>query len=648
MTRLTVRAACSASLIIGLFFVFVWAPHPWGWAGFDQYYDLGQLLARGSPFPTIDVPWGYAYFLAPFYRLFGDRPWVPLLVQVALNATMPLLTFRVARQLFDDRVAVVAALLTGLVSFNTVYASTQSSDAVCNVLFLASVLVFISAQKTASLRMYAAAGALFGLAPQFRPNLILIPVLLAVFTVATAPSPIRAVRDAAILVAASALMLTPWMVRNHRLTGEILPTSTHGGVQLWYGSLQTGRYLQSRAHNPRSVFETGPFSYTSLDRVPLIVTARLAPCAKASLPLVITYWTDRDPIRHTVTATANDQDEFQAQIPAQPAPTTYYYYLKGIEGSERSAHVFFVSTDHLGDLDRHGDLLDAFDVVRLMREAAWSEPVAFADRLDLDGDGRLSGSDAATAAGILAGYSDERHRSGPPPRFSANKTSATVAFDDGSAITVERQWSGRITDVEFVGESAAAVLHASVPFSLLRSAHDDRAGCHAVAFLGVNTVFYREQTHSMRRYIALALDNIRRDPLAYAESVVYRAARVFFIEGSDDTHTTHQFTGGGRIYRAAFWLSMVLLVLALVGIGYARARGSAIALPLLLIAYIPATLAFMLTNMRYSITVQPLLFMFVSVTIVTVLERSGRWQPHAPIHATAARYREGMQTAHRP
>src|SRR3954469_5637111 len=160
MTRLTVRAACSASLIIGLFFVFVWAPHPWGWAGFDQYYDLGQLLARGSPFPTIDVPWGYAYFLAPFYRLFGDRPWIPLLVQVALNATMPLLTFRVARQLFDDRVAMVAALLTGVVSFNTVYASTQSSDAVCNVLFMASVLVFVTAQRTASVAIYAAAGAL--------------------------------------------------------------------------------------------------------------------------------------------------------------------------------------------------------------------------------------------------------------------------------------------------------------------------------------------------------------------------------------------------------------------------------------------------------------------------------------------------------
>jgi hypothetical protein len=48
---------------------------------------------------------------------------------------------------------------------------------------------------------------------------------------------------------------------------------------------------------------------------------------------------------------------------------------------------------------------------------------------------------------------------------------------------------------------------------------------------------------------------------------------------------------------------------------------------LLVIAYIPATLAFVLTNMRYSVTVQPLLFVFVATTIVSVLEWLGTWRP---------------------
>ena len=151
----------------------------------------------------------------------------------------------------------------------------------------------------------------------------------------------------------------------------------------------------------------------------------------------------------------------------------------------------------------------------------------------------------------------------------------------------------------------------------------------------------------MRRYTALAFDNIRRDPGAYAASVLYRTVRVFFIEGSDDPHTTHQFSGGGRVYRAAYVTSIVLLLLALLGMWLAWRRGAAIALPALLVAYIPATLAFVLTNMRYSITVQPLIFMFVAVTIATALEH-GRWMTLDRAGAPETPFHEETQTARRP
>src|SRR3954468_3356319 len=111
-----VYAACLLSLAIATVFIFVRAPHPWGWEGLDHYYDLGLLLARGEPFPTTDVPWGYAYFLAPFYRWFGDRPWVPLLAQALLNGFVPWLVYAFARTEFDERVALVAAALTGVFS----------------------------------------------------------------------------------------------------------------------------------------------------------------------------------------------------------------------------------------------------------------------------------------------------------------------------------------------------------------------------------------------------------------------------------------------------------------------------------------------------------------------------------------------------
>ena len=94
----TVYVSCAISFVLGLFFIFVWSPLPWGWQGIDFYYDMALGLARGGSFDTIHVTWGYPYFLAFWYRLFGDRPWVPLVVQASLNATIPFMLYRLDRK----------------------------------------------------------------------------------------------------------------------------------------------------------------------------------------------------------------------------------------------------------------------------------------------------------------------------------------------------------------------------------------------------------------------------------------------------------------------------------------------------------------------------------------------------------------------
>ena len=195
----TAWAACLLSLAIGLLFVFVRAPHPWGWNGFDHYHEMALALASGQSFPTMEVPWGYAYFLAGFYRLFGDRPWIPLLVQVALNATTPMLLFALARRWTDERTAALAAVLLGAFSFNTVYASTQSSDAICTVLFLTAILTLMNAVDRDSSLWFAATGITAGVMSQFRPNLILIPGVLAAYAVWRRPAR-RSVVHAMVLV----------------------------------------------------------------------------------------------------------------------------------------------------------------------------------------------------------------------------------------------------------------------------------------------------------------------------------------------------------------------------------------------------------------------------------------------------------------
>ena len=647
-----VRSSCLASFAIAMTFIFVRAPHPWGWEGFDHYHDYALVLARGEAFPTIDRPWGYAYFLAPFYWAFGDRQWIPLLVQAALNAFVPLLVYEFARREFDRRIAVVAALLTGLCSFNTVYTSTQSSDAVCTVIFAAAVVAFARGRRNSDWRWLACSGALAGLAAQFRPNLLLVPLVLAAFHVVPGPQRLRRAKPAAVLLAASAMVLAPWVVRNYRLTGQFIATSTLGGVQLWYATLQTGRYLKSRAYNPRVVFESGSFPYTSLDRVPLLVTARLKPCASyrpASIALL--YWTDRNPNRVRVPARQDEHGEVTAEMAPSPAPTAYYYYFDVAwldqSGSytresppvgESTPFVYFVSKDHLGDLDRHGDLLDVFDLTRMLRHVAWREPLPFADRLDFDHDGRVTEADIRLAASLMLHSNGPSNgtSSDPVDGFELTRAAATLRLVDGSAVTIPNAWAGRVTDLEVTGALGATLLRSTASFAWLQSSPrsfpaDSRDPCreleNVLESVAVNKIFYRDEPHAMQRYFALAIDNIRREPLAYLYSIGYRGLRVFIIQGDDDRLTTQQFSGSSAVYKLATIVSSGLFVLLGVGVWAAWRRGCAIALPAILIAYVPVTLAFLMTNMRYSITVQPFVFIFTAAAIVTALESVGVWPP---------------------
>jgi hypothetical protein len=633
-----VYAACAASLAIGLIFVFVGAPHPWGREGFDHYHEIALGVAAGGGFPTMEVPWGYAFFLAAFYRVFGDHPAVPLTVQVVLNALIPILVFEFARTRLDRTTATLAAVLTGLLSFNTVYASTQSSDAVCTCIFMAAVVAVAAALRRDDWRLFALAGALAGIAPQFRPNLILIPFILAAFAWFERRTLRRAVQ-AALLVACAGVMLTPWVVRNYQLTGTLLPTSVHGGVQLWYGTLQTGRYLNSQAYNPRAAFESAAFDYTSLDRVPIIVSADLKGCAPGQPDaLSLTYWSDHDATPRFLVPDGRDPAHgrymFSLPAPGQSLVLYYYFTTQWPAGSvpqqmttpargAAAPFTYFVSQDHLGDLDRHGDLLDVFDVVRLARDAAWNEPPAFAAELRSAGISKVQ--DAVT---MLAGPREVSGGSsgGLAVRVEHDANEARIAFSDGSAIAIPRNWDGRVTSLTVTGTFAAALMTASRSLAALRPGAplpDHAAQCAELENVTVNNVFYRRELHAMRRYSALALDNIRREPVRFVLAAAYRAVRLFVIFGTDDLRTAQQFSRSRLVYAAGTIASALYLALLIAGMVISWRRRDALLLPAILILSIPATLAPVLTNMRYTVTVQPLIFIFIAVALAGAARRAG-------------------------
>lgn len=613
-TTRTVWIASGLSLAIGLFFVFVWAPHPWGWRGIDQYDQLARALARGESFGTTDVPWGYAYYVGALYALFGPHAWVPVALQAVLNATVPLMLYRLVRPSTSEPVAVLSALLVGLFSFNTVYASTQSSDSICTVLFVASLLAFDTGRRTQRMRWFVLAGVLSGLVPQFRPNMLLFPPVLSAAYLVLLPRSRRRVTEALTYLIVVALPLVPWVVRTYRLTGLIVPTSTHGPVQLWYGTLQVGPYLESRAYNPRSFFEPPPFDYTSLIDSTIIVTAQPRTCPfwdDATTRIV--YWTDRERTRQTIPGIAAGS-AFEFHLPPQPDATVVYYYLEATGtqggqlvidvtplGGQTTPAVVFVSSDHLGDLDRHDDFTDVFDVVRALQQSG-------------------SGGEADDAVRrLVEGLLQPIHRDGHAvTSLIRDGDRVMLTLSDGSTFSVPTTPIARVTDVEASGGAAATLLYArsrTRDGSAGMPSEADVDPCRLFDDIRVNDPFYRREPHQMRRYTALAWDNITRDPGAFAAASLYRMVRLFIVRGTDDRWTAHQFSLSDLVYAAGTAVSAGLFALMGAGIVMAWRRRSPLLVLALPIIYVPLTICFVLTNMRYTITVQPFMFVFVAVAV---------------------------------
>jgi hypothetical protein len=466
-------------------------------------------------------------------------------------------------------------------------------------------------------------GVIAGVMSQFRPNLILIPAVFAAYAIWKRPGR-RYVVHAIVLLVCAAATLTPWIVRNYRLTNTVVPTSVHGGAQLWYGTLQVGPYLNSRGYNPRSVFESPAFEYTSLDGVPILIHGGVRTCVfERRGTLSLFYWTDFDPVKRHVSPTMLNPatGRFTFELPPPEGDTAvYYYYFEAAWPSgagntivdtpapgANAPAVYFVSQDHLGDMDRYNDLLDVFDVIRLARHEAWGEPLEAAQSLE-----RARVADTIAAINALLGPTTVH--------LDHDDLAVRIAIAGDSTVTIPRDWHEKLTDVSITGPHAEALMYAHASLAgLSRPAPEisrDDATCAIVGEVKINDVFYREQPQAMRRYSALAFDNLRREPFAFFKASLYRAYRVFVVVGSSDKWTNQQFSGAATIYAAASALSLGFLGLFIAGLVILWRRRADVLLPLLLILYVPVTIAPLLTNMRYSVTVQPLMFVFVAAALL--------------------------------
>jgi 4-amino-4-deoxy-L-arabinose transferase-like glycosyltransferase len=109
-----------------------------------------------------------------------------------------------------------------------------NKETVLTFLLALYVCLQIRALRNGCWREWTASGVALGLVNLCKPTFLLCPVLLVIFAWKEIPW-----RRLAIMLAAMALVVAPWIVRNYRLTGAILPVATqNGGMTVFVGNFQ--------------------------------------------------------------------------------------------------------------------------------------------------------------------------------------------------------------------------------------------------------------------------------------------------------------------------------------------------------------------------------------------------------------------------
>jgi Dolichyl-phosphate-mannose-protein mannosyltransferase len=635
-----------SSIALGLFSLFVWSPLPYNWEGFDGYYNLGLSLARGEAYPTMHRIWGYPFFLAFFYRFFGERLWIPLVAQVLLNSLIPLMVYRMVRLLIDKKIAAISALLVGFVSFNTLYTATQSSDCLSNVLFVASIYFFIQGIYKSRTRDYALSGICASLAYQFRPNLILYPVFMIIFCLLFLKKKKITAKYLLVYFSVFILCSLPWVLRNYRVSGLFVPATTHGAIQLWYASLQVGQYSDNWFYNDKANLESPVFSQSVMADFPIKI--RVADNIKNkpdSLQYSLVYWTDRDTAQKKIDTVRRYGREAEFMLPGQTIPTTLFYYLDYCRTDGGKEHkgtiaepsglpfIHFINDDHLGNLDRGQYLLDIFEVMALARHIFFKADIGSASDLDLDTDGSITEQDLRNAINYM--LSRKKISTMDPDleeninTIKAGDNDITVLFKDNSQLVISRSAGEKITGITPARGLATKLVYTKVPFPLIKKylaaekPAFDRSFVPGLSFTtSVDNDFYRSEPRMQARYLALAKENIRQRPWDYTKECLKRMYGLFLVQGSSDAFTAHQFRRSGIIYKIGFIFSLSIMVIMVLGIVIGFRRKMAVGLFLLPILYIVLTIAPLLKNMRYSMTVQPFMIIFISITIYSLFSRS--------------------------
>jgi hypothetical protein len=228
-------------------------------------YSSDQPGAGGAQAgPTSYVAPGYPYLLGGLDRITGNPPTssaqvhVDQLAQAVLGALIVGLIGLIAFELFGVDMALLAMALAAIYPAMIEMASVVAAETLTTAFMLVAVWATLRLRRSSDpLRWGIAAGVFTGLAALTDASAILLVIPLAIGV--TSPRPVvgrRPVAGPVVLVIATLLTLTPWLIRDGVVMHRFVPITDQSGITL------AGTYNASAAHGQP------PYQWVYYKRVP--------------------------------------------------------------------------------------------------------------------------------------------------------------------------------------------------------------------------------------------------------------------------------------------------------------------------------------------------------------------------------------------
>jgi 4-amino-4-deoxy-L-arabinose transferase-like glycosyltransferase len=247
----------------------VWAEPLELWADEGQYAYQAIAWNRfgfylGSPGWV--WPPGYAAYLAPFFRVFGEGGvFAAKLGQVLLSSVVGASVFLLARRLFDLRAARLAGLLWAVYLPLIGFTHYLWPETLFLALLAPAVLLFLHVvdgeDRTRDALRMAAVGVLLGLACLVKEAALPLLLLLPLVRIAARGETALAGRagEAGVLLLAATAVLAPWTLRNLEVYGRLVPSGSTLGENLYQGvNADYVNFDYAGGHALKAVGTSGP------------------------------------------------------------------------------------------------------------------------------------------------------------------------------------------------------------------------------------------------------------------------------------------------------------------------------------------------------------------------------------------------------